>query len=83
MDANRRSWAILAREHYETYKARLSQHTSILNPAQIQELGDVQGKTLIHRSLWSGMRTLYPTSSSNIPTFSSIGSIRFCSDGVR
>jgi 2-polyprenyl-3-methyl-5-hydroxy-6-metoxy-1,4-benzoquinol methylase len=58
IDSNRRSWATLAREHYDTYKARLSSHTSTLSPTQIQELGDIEGKTLIHLQCNTGADTI-------------------------
>ena len=58
LDANKHSWAALPREHYETYKARLSAYASTLSRTHIQELEDIEGKTLIHLQCNTGVDTI-------------------------
>jgi SAM-dependent methyltransferase len=58
IDANRRSWGLIAEDHYHAYKARLSQKESILNDVQQQELGDIRGKSLIHLQCNTGADTV-------------------------
>ena len=48
IEANKRSWGLIAQEHYEAFRTRLLAQESTLSQTQIQELGDVQGKRLIH-----------------------------------
>jgi len=48
IEANKNSWAIIAEEHYKHFKKILSENESTLCRTQIQELGDIKGKTLIH-----------------------------------
>jgi SAM-dependent methyltransferase len=48
IEANKHSWATIAKEHYNTFKTILSANESTLCQTQIQELGDIKGKTLIH-----------------------------------
>ncbi len=48
IEANKNSWATLAKEHYESFKTILSENKSTLSQTQIQELGDIKGKTVIH-----------------------------------
>ncbi len=58
IEANKRSWAIIAREHYETFKTVLLANESTLCQTQIQELGDIKGKTLIHLQCNTGADTI-------------------------
>jgi SAM-dependent methyltransferase len=58
IEANRRSWATIAREHYETFKRRLSENESTLDALQVEELGDIRGKRLIHLQCNTGADTL-------------------------
>ncbi len=58
IDANKRSWGAIAQEHYESFRARLSAHAYALSPTQIQELGDVRGKRLIHLQCNTGADTI-------------------------
>ncbi len=58
IDANRKSWAILAKDHYETFKARLLAGETTLSQTQIEELGDVTGKRLIHLQCNTGADTI-------------------------
>lgn len=48
IEVNRHSWASIAKEHYDIFKTILSANDSTLCQTQIQELGDIKGKTLIH-----------------------------------
>ena len=48
IDANKHSWGTIAKEHYETFKTILSANELTLCQTQIQEIGDIRGKTLIH-----------------------------------
>jgi SAM-dependent methyltransferase len=58
IEANKQSWGTLARDHYETFKARLLAHENLLNPTQIEELGDIAGKRLIHLQCNTGADTI-------------------------
>jgi len=58
IDANRRSWGLVAEDHYNAFKARLSQSASLLNPVQHQELGDIRGKSLVHLQCNTGADTI-------------------------
>ncbi len=55
---NKRSWGLIAKEHYENFKAVLSTQESTLCPTEIQELGDIRGQTLIHLQCNTGADTL-------------------------
>jgi SAM-dependent methyltransferase len=57
-DANRRSWATLAHDHYETFKSFLLVNETTLSQTQIQELGNIEGKTLIHLQCNTGADTI-------------------------
>lgn len=58
IEANRRAWAMIAKEHYEAFRQFLFQHQSTLNATQVQELGDISGKRLIHLQCNTGADTL-------------------------
>ena len=58
IDANRTSWATIAQEHFETFKRILSANESTLNQTQTQELGDINGKKLIHLQCNTGADTV-------------------------
>ncbi len=58
IEANKKSWGRLAQAHYETFKARLLAHASTLSQTQIQELGNIEGKRLIHLQCNTGADTL-------------------------
>ena len=45
VEANKNGWGTLAKDHYETFKARLLANETLLNPTQIKELGDIAGKS--------------------------------------
>jgi SAM-dependent methyltransferase len=48
ISANRESWATLAEDHYLHYRKILETNASTLNSTQIDELGDITGKSVIH-----------------------------------
>lgn len=58
IEANKQAWATLAEEHYQNFKNYLLSHETTLNATQIQELGDITGKTLIHLQCNTGADTI-------------------------
>jgi len=58
VSANKKSWATLAQDHYETFKSKLLANESTLSQTQIQELGDIAGKKLMHLQCNTGADTL-------------------------
>ncbi len=58
IEANKRSWATIAQEHYETFKSTLLANESTLSQTQIQELGHIEGKKLIHLQCNTGADTI-------------------------
>jgi SAM-dependent methyltransferase len=58
IDANKRSWGALSKDHYEVFRARLLANQYTLSPTQIQELGDIRGKRLIHLQCNTGADTV-------------------------
>ena len=58
IQANKRSWATISQEHYETFKTTLLANESTLSETQILELGDVTGKKLIHLQCNTGADTI-------------------------
>ena len=58
IEANKRSWATIAEDHYHTFKKRLSQHASTLGATQEREIGDIRGKKLIHLQCNTGADTI-------------------------
>ncbi|MGC9393902.1 MAG: class I SAM-dependent methyltransferase [Anaerolineae bacterium] len=58
IEANKQSWGIIAQDHYETFKARLLVNETTLSQTQIEELGDIAGKKLIHLQCNTGADTL-------------------------
>jgi SAM-dependent methyltransferase len=58
IEANKRSWGTLSREHYATFKQRLLENETTLSQTQIQELGDIRSKKLIHLQCNTGADTV-------------------------
>jgi len=58
IEANKQSWATIAKEHYQEFKRILSRNESTLHETQMQELGDVNGKMLIHLQCNTGADTI-------------------------
>ena len=58
IEANKQSWATIAKEHYETFRAILLANESTVSQTQLQELGELKGKTLIHLQCNTGADTI-------------------------
>jgi SAM-dependent methyltransferase len=58
IEANKQSWATLASDHYEAFKKRLLAGDVLLNRTQIEELGNLEGKHLIHLQCNTGADTI-------------------------
>ncbi len=58
IEANKKSWATIAKHHYKAFKKQLSQNKSTLSETQIDELGDISGKKLIHLQCNTGADTI-------------------------
>lgn len=58
IEANRRAWALLARDHYEFFTHALSVNRSLLGETITRELGDVTGKSIIHLQCNTGADTI-------------------------
>ena len=48
IEANKRAWAQLSREHYETFKKAYEAGEYALNAYIQEEVGDLKGKKLLH-----------------------------------
>lgn len=48
LEANRKSWGAIDREHYRTFKTVLAERESTFHKAEAQELGGLDGKSLVH-----------------------------------
>lgn len=59
IDANRDAWALLAKDHYEHFRAQFADGTFRFNQIIERELGDVRGKKLLHLQCNTGADTLY------------------------
>ncbi len=58
IEANKRAWSLVARDHYEAFSARLREEHSLLNDIVTRELGDLSGKKVIHLQCNTGADTL-------------------------
>ena len=58
IEANKHSWAAIAKKHYEIFEKILATNKSTLSQTQMQELGDIKGKTLIHLQCNTGADTI-------------------------
>jgi SAM-dependent methyltransferase len=58
IEANRRSWATIAQDHYERFKTVLTENETTLMQTQIRELGDISGASLIHLQCNTGADTV-------------------------
>jgi len=58
IDANRKAWSLLARDHYEHYRRELAARQCLLNRIVLAELGEVAGRTLIHLQCNTGADTI-------------------------
>lgn len=58
IEANKKAWDLLAKDHYENFKEFLKTHETTLNDTIIKELGDIRGKSLIHLQCNTGADTV-------------------------
>ena len=58
IEANKQSWATISQDHYETFKSYLLANESTIDQTQIQELGNIKGKKLIHLQCNTGADTI-------------------------
>jgi SAM-dependent methyltransferase len=58
IEANKRSWAKIAADHYERFKSALTENKTTLKQTQIEELGDISGASLIHLQCNTGADTV-------------------------
>lgn len=48
IDANKKAWALLANDHYNTFLKKLANGTYNLHTTILDELGDIRGKKVLH-----------------------------------
>ncbi len=58
IEANKKAWALLARDHYQFFRKRLQEEPHLLNDTIVQELGDISGQSLIHLQCNTGADTV-------------------------
>jgi len=58
IEANKRAWATIAQDHYQTFYDFLSRHELTLNQTEQQELGDIAGKRVMHLQCNTGADTI-------------------------
>ena len=58
IEANKHAWGQLSKDHYETFKQRISTGTHKLNPYIVKEIGDLAGKKVIHLQCNTGADTM-------------------------
>jgi SAM-dependent methyltransferase len=58
IEANKKAWGLLAKDHYAHYKRRLEEASFLINEHITQELGDLKDKTLIHLQCNIGADTI-------------------------
>jgi SAM-dependent methyltransferase len=58
VEANKKAWGLLSKDHYEHFKKSLKEKNSILNSIIEEELGDISGKSIIHLQCNTGADTI-------------------------
>lgn len=58
MKENKKAWNLLAKEHYQTFLKRYETNRIVLSPTIVNELGNINGKKLIHLQCNTGSDTL-------------------------
>ena len=58
MKHNEEAWNLLSEAHYQTFLKRYETHRILLSPTIVDELGDINGKNLIHLQCNTGSDTL-------------------------
>lgn len=58
IEANKRAWSLLSKDHYKHYKKRLEEDSYAFNPLILKELGDIAGKKILHLQCNTGADTI-------------------------
>ncbi|MFP4478649.1 MAG: class I SAM-dependent methyltransferase [Candidatus Izemoplasmatales bacterium] len=58
IEKNKIAWSLLAKEHYNHFKKLLTERKSLINENILDELGNIEGKTMIHLQCNTGADTL-------------------------
>lgn len=48
IEANKQAWGIIAQDHYHAFRRYLSEHETTLNATELEELGEISGKKVLH-----------------------------------
>ncbi len=59
IEANKKAWSLLSKDHYTHYKKRLEDPDFKLNPIILQENGDVSGKKILHLQCNTGADSIH------------------------
>ncbi|MDR1429102.1 MAG: class I SAM-dependent methyltransferase [Spirochaetaceae bacterium] len=58
IDENKTAWGLLSRDHYEHFKIALTRNKTVLSNLIQKELGDINGKTILHLQCNTGADTI-------------------------
>lgn len=58
IEANKKAWGLLAKDHYHNFKKALEQEESLLTNLITTELGNINGKSIIHLQCNTGADTI-------------------------
>ena len=58
IEANKKAWGLLSKDHYEHFKKLLLEKKSVLNGIVEKEIGNISGKTIIHIHCNTGADTI-------------------------
>ena len=58
IEANKAAWALIAEDHYHSFKKALSERPSLINQIIRDEIGDVKGMKVIHLQCNTGADTV-------------------------
>lgn len=59
IEANKKAWASVAKDHYDHFKKEFESNTYRFNPIILQELGDISGKKILHLQCNTGADSIY------------------------
>lgn len=59
IEANKKAWGEIAKDHYEYFKIKLGQEDFHLNPLVEEELGDIVGKKILHLQCNTGADSIH------------------------
>lgn len=48
IEANKKAWGLVSKDHYKHFKKRFEEDNYFLNPIVVKELGDIAGKKVLH-----------------------------------